>query len=110
MKLMFIGMNGEECMDITEEEKRKIIALISALQPHVKIYLFGSRARGDYSRGSDVDIALDGGRRIERVDVGEVRDVLNETNMLFKFDVVDFHAVQESMRGFILKEGILWKG
>ncbi len=96
-------------MSIQEEDKNKIIRLISALQPDVKIYLFGSQATGKSSRGSDVDIALDAGKKMNRVDVGEIRDVLNETNILYKFDVVDFHGVPENMQKMILSEGILWK-
>ena len=96
-------------MSIREEDKNKIIRLISALQPDVKIYLFGSQATGTSSRGSDVDIALDAGKRMDRVDVGEIRDVLNETNILYKFDVVDFRGVPENMQKMILSEGILWK-
>lgn len=94
---------------INEKHKQIIINLISALQPQVKIYLFGSQATGTATRGSDVDIALDAGSEMERVDVGEVRDVLNATNMLYKFDVVDLHFVPEKMQEMILKEGILWK-
>lgn len=94
---------------IDEKHKQIIINLISALQPQVKIYLFGSQATGTATRGSDVDIALDAGSEMERVDVGEVRDVLNATNMLYKFDVVDLHFVPEKMQEMILKEGILWK-
>ena len=96
-------------MSITEKQKQTIINLIVALQPHVKIYLFGSQATGTQVRGSDVDIALDAGYPMKSADVGEIRDVLNETNMPYKFDVVDFHLVSEDMKAMILKEGILWK-
>lgn len=48
---------------IDEKTKHKIIAVISALMPDVKIYLFGSRARGTNSRTADIDIALDGGEK-----------------------------------------------
>jgi len=99
----------EHTMSISEEDKNKIIRLITALQPDVKIYLFGSQATGTATRGSDVDIALDAGKKMVRVAVGEVRDVLNETNIPYKFDIVDFHGVSENMQKMILKYGILWK-
>ena len=92
-----------------DSDKQKIINLISALRPHARIYLFGSQARGTAVHGSDVDIALDEGTKIERVEVGEVRDVLSATNMSYKIDVVDLHGISKEMRAIILKEGIIWK-
>jgi uncharacterized protein len=82
--------------------------LTLALIPDAKIILFGSRARGDDSHGSDVDIALDAGRKIEFVAVGEVRDVLEATNIPYKVDVLDFYSVSKDMQEMISKEGIQW--
>jgi predicted nucleotidyltransferase len=96
-------------MSIDEKSKQKTIALISALIPDAKIYLFGSRATGRAIQGSDVDIALDTGKPLVRADVGEVRDVLNETYMPYKFDVVDMHSVSLEMQKMIIKERIIWK-
>lgn len=96
-------------MSIREEYKHKVINLITALQPQVKIYLFGSQATGKNTHGSDIDIALDKTTRMTSAEVGEVRDVLNATNIPHKFDVVDFHGVSNDMKEMILQEGILWK-
>jgi len=43
---------------IDEKTKTKVIALISALIPKAKIYLFGSRATGKFSQWSDIDLEL----------------------------------------------------
>ena len=96
-------------MRLEEEFKQKIIAVLSALFPDAKIYLFGSRARGEHGRRSDIDIALDVGKKIERVDVGEARDMLSESNIPYQVDVVDLYGVSEKMRKNILAEGIVWK-
>ncbi|KKQ32391.1 MAG: hypothetical protein US49_C0009G0028 [candidate division TM6 bacterium GW2011_GWF2_37_49] len=96
-------------MSIDESYKRKIINLIAALHPNVKIYLFGSQATGTQVHGSDIDIALDAGQPMIRSEVGEVREVLNATDIPYKIDVVDFHFVHDDMQRMILKEGILWK-
>lgn len=96
-------------MDIKEQDKIKIISLINTLIPNAKIYLFGSFAANTNIPGSDLDIAIDTGSKIERAKIGEIRDVLNATNMVFKFDIVDLNNVPEKMKYMILKEGILWK-
>ncbi len=98
-----------EAYAISESDKAKIIALTCALFPEVKIYLFGSRATGTYSRGSDIDIALDMGKKIDFVAVGELREVLNATNIPQKIDVVDFYSIPEIIRQEILEDKVVWK-
>lgn len=99
----------KEISGIDPEYKRKIIALTSVLMPKAKIYLFGSRAVGNWGGGSDIDICLDTGEPIKRIDLAEVRDILNDINMSHKVDVVDFHSVYSGMQELILEEHILWK-
>lgn len=91
------------------ETKNKIIAIISALVPEAKIYLFGSRARKTHSRTSDIDIAIDANRILPRRDVDELVSVFSATNIRQRIDVVDMHQVPQEMRNSILEEGILWK-
>lgn len=73
-----------------------------ARQYHVKrVILFGSRARGDYCRVSDIDLAVSGGD-IARFSL----DVEEETSTLLKFDVVNLDAaVQPELLTAIEKDG-----
>ena len=66
-----------------------------------KVILFGSRARGDYSPRSDIDLAVSGG------DADLFRlDVEDETSTLLRFGVVDMdHAPQPKLLKSIQKEG-----
>ena len=94
---------------IDEKTKSKIIAVISALMPDVKIYLFGSRARGTNSPSADIDIALDGGKELPVADVDEIKGMFKESNIMYKIDVVDFHSITDLMRREILQERKIWK-
>jgi len=96
-------------MPLKEKYKEKIIAVLSALFPGAKIYLYGSRARGDHGERSDIDVAIDVGKELPRVDVGEARDMLAESNIPYRIDVVDLHGVSKKMRENILRDGVLWK-
>lgn len=89
--------------------QQKIIALIGVLLPEVKIYLFGSRARGKYAQWSDIDLALDAGKRLNPVLVDEIKSVLENTNIPWKIDVVDLYFVSDAMKDSIMKEKIIWK-
>lgn len=68
-----------------------------------KVILFGSRARGDFHRVSDIDLAVTGGN-IARFAL----DVEEETSTLLKFDVVNLDfSVQPELLEAIDREGIL---
>lgn len=94
---------------LDDKTKQKIIAIISALMPTVKIYLFGSRARGTNNARSDIDIALDAGKLLSTVDVDEIKSMLRESNIMYLIDVVDLYQVSDAMRNEILKEKVIWK-
>lgn len=91
------------------EEKKLMIKLLYALFPESKIYLFGSRARGDHKEWSDIDIALDIGRQMTIKELTRAKNVLEALNIPEKIDVVDMHSIPENLKLVILKEGILWK-
>lgn len=91
------------------KDKNKIIALINALIPKAKIYLFGSRARGTNSKWSDIDIALDAGRAIPQLDVAELKDIMTATNLPYKVEIVDFNKVNPIMREAIETDRVIWK-
>ena len=68
-----------------------------------RVVLFGSRARGDYKKTSDIDLAATGGDVVRfSLDADE------ETSTLLSFDVVNLdRAVPEELRESIEKEGIV---
>ena len=68
-----------------------------------KLILFGSRARGDFRRTSDIDLAVSGG------DFARFAlDVEEETSTLLKYDFVDLDRnIKEELLKSIEKEGIL---
>ena len=92
-----------------EETKNKIVALLSALFPTSKIYLYGSRARGDNTQTSDYDIAIDSGKEISRFKIAEAKSILEATNIPCTVDVVDFHSIPEEMKHNIEREKVVWK-
>lgn len=95
--------------NIRRKSTKKIIAIVSALIPEAKIYLFGSRARGTNSEWADIDIALDAGKLLETRDVYELSCMLQESFIKYDIDVVDLYQVSDLMRDQILKDKIIWK-
>ena len=72
----------------------------------VEIYLFGSRARGDFSEYSDVDIAI-----YSESDIGDMltllMEILEEGNFPYKVDIVDLKKAPY-LKEVVQKEGIRW--
>lgn len=68
-----------------------------------QVYLFGSRARGDYKERSDIDLAFRGGRSDEFI-----LAVSEDTNTLLEFDVVDLSLpIQQELLESIERDGVL---
>lgn len=66
-----------------------------------KVILFGSRARGDYRKTSDIDLAVSGGC-IAHFQA----DIEEEVSTLLSFDIVNMDgSVQEELVDSIKREG-----
>ena len=65
--------------------------------------VFGSRAKGNWSENSDIDIAVFG----EGVNVGSLVAQLDELPMPYKFDIVDYNSINScALREHIDRVGI----
>lgn len=91
------------------EEKEKIIGILSVMYPDIKIRLFGSRARGDFRSNSDIDLALDIGRKIKIEELGQIQNLIEALNIPQIVDIADMHRVPSALKENILREGIVWK-
>lgn len=85
--------------------------VLKLLEPYpVRVYLIGSFARGDFRTSSDVDIVVIDSEILPPGKLAEVRECLDESNIPFRIDVVDWREVGEDFHRNVTKEGILWKG
>ncbi len=75
----------------------------------VKVYIFGSRARGDYTPRSDLDLGFLSEEDIS-YELSLLRGILEESNLTFSVDVVDLSKASEEFREAVLKEGRIWIG
>lgn len=93
------------------KHKDDIIKIITAFYPNAKIYLFGSFARGDARASSDIDVAIDVGKRLGIHEYMFLVNLVDALPSSRKVDLVDINrVVDETMKANIQKDGILWKG
>jgi predicted nucleotidyltransferase len=91
------------------KQKEQIIGILNVMYPGIKIILLGSRARGDFKENSDVDLALDIGRKIKVEELAQIQNLIEALNVPQMVDVIDMHRIPADMKDIILKEGIVWK-
>ena len=89
--------------------KDSIIKIITAFYPDAKIYLFGSYSRGTEKQGSDIDVAIDVGKRLNLHERQFLWNLLDALPTVQRIDLVDLYTVPDNMRESILKNGIPWK-
>lgn len=82
-------------------DKLKALPFIEA------VYLFGSRARGDNQRRSDIDLAVKMQSGTDSAQWQEVLDIVDEADTLLEIDCVDLDKADEKFRDRILQEGKL---
>jgi predicted nucleotidyltransferase len=79
---------------LSEEDIESINTVISKRREVEEALIFGSRAKGNYKNGSDVDIVLKG-KNITRDTILSISGELNdETIMPFQFDILNFSTIR----------------
>lgn len=96
---------------LDDKSRQKIIDLCKAIAPAASIWLYGSRARGDFTDRSDVDIALESKKEpIDFFTIAELKDVIAASDIGYKVDVVDFNSISDrDFKENLSGSRVLWK-
>jgi predicted nucleotidyltransferase len=76
------------------------------LPPGVRIWVFGSRAIGRARRYSDLDLAIDVGRRLTIDETAILREAFDECDLPYKVDIVDWHAISDHFREIVAQQRV----
>lgn len=80
---------------LTEEDLDTIIVAIASMPEIKKVILFGSRAKGNYRPGSDVDLAIEADGDSHRVAILLAAKLNEESPLPYMFDVIDADGITE---------------
>lgn len=88
-----------------EKIKKQLLAVIEKNLGRCghKVFLFGSRAKGDAWDRSDIDVGIEGDKPIPSEIKLKIEEELNNLPTLYKFDLVDFKAVSDEFKKETLK-------
>jgi uncharacterized protein len=89
--------------------KDELIAIIKKHLPECRIYLFGSQARETSTQGSDIDLAIDCGATAPQRLMSQIREDIEESNIPYFVDVVDFCEASDTFKEQIIKDMVVWK-
>ncbi len=80
---------------LLDTDMNEIIKTLNEYAEVENALIFGSRAKGNFKNGSDVDIALKG-ISLDFETLNKISCWLNEeTNMPYKFDVLNYDTIKE---------------
>lgn len=96
---------------VSHADQRAIASLLDPLvrQSSAELILFGSRARGDARPTSDIDIALRAPQPIAPDLLAVARQSLEDSNVPFNIDLLDYAAASSEMKRAIDREGVAWR-
>ncbi len=66
------------------------------LPPGARVWAFGSRVAGKVKAYSDLDLLIDAGRRLSLNESAGLGEAFSESDLPWKVDLVDRHAIEES--------------
>lgn len=92
---------------LLDSDMESILIIFNNYPQIEKAVLFGSRAKGNFKNGSDVDIAIIG-EEINFYLVNQISYKLNEeTRMPYKFDILNYQSIKElELKNHIDRVGI----
>jgi len=87
-------MKSNSKYGLIETDLQDIVAVFESNARISSVILFGSRAKGTYNPGSDIDLALKG-NNLDLNDVLEASVQLEELFLGFKFDLIIYDRIKE---------------
>ena len=84
--------------------------LCARLPQEIKAWVFGSRVTGRARRYSDLDLAIDAGRRLSLDELAVLAEAFSDSDLPYKVDLVDWQSADDRWREAIAAKGISLTG
>ena len=100
-------MTGAVHIDLLADHRRLVLDILRANLPgSAKAWVFGSRATGRARRYSDLDLAIDAGRRLTLDETARLSEAFSDSDLPYKVDLVDWHDINDRWRQTIMAERV----
>jgi uncharacterized protein len=92
---MTVENNDTELYGLSTEDLEKLVTILGTNKGVEAAILFGSRAKGTHSNGSDIDIALKG-ETLTLNDILSLKGNIEELNLPYKIDLIIIHRIENN--------------
>lgn len=93
-------------MDAQDEIKKIIFKHLSPKE--YQVFLFGSRSEGNNNPKSDYDVGILGRQPVPTLTLMAIQEELENSDIIFKVDVVDFYQASPRFRELAMKNIKSW--
>ncbi len=93
-------------IDITQGELALVQKILREQVPAAKVWVFGSRVKGAARRGSDLDLAIDAGRKLTVSETSLLAEAFDEAPLPYRVDLVDLQSVSEAFKDIIDRDSV----
>lgn|SRR5690625_3967296 len=87
-------------------EVRRIV--LSRLNGRARVYLYGSCARNQATRTSDIDVGIIPLEPLDPAQLGDIREALEQSNVLLPVDLVNLAEADAEFREHVLRDAVKW--
>lgn len=78
---------------LTDKQRQQLVDVFVDYPSIEAVKIYGSRAKGNYTNTSDIDLAMFG-QNIDRFLIADLLMELNETDIPFLIDAQNYHALK----------------
>lgn len=103
-------MSAAGTLDLNPEHRAIVDRILRAHLPQgAAIWVFGSRVAGRARPYSDLDLAIDAGRRLRLDELGTLAEAFSDSDLPWTVDVIDWHAAGPGFRAAIAADLVPWE-
>lgn len=91
-------------IDLDSGQLTIVKSILKEQVPDYEVRAFGSRVRGNPKPYSDLDLAVLAAQPLGLTQMGRLREAFEESDLLIRVDVLDWHTISDSFRQ-VIEEG-----
>ena len=93
---------------LSERDLKTIFDILEKYPEVKEVHMFGSRAKGSYKQGSDIDLAIMN-PGVNPTSIMRISSAFADSSLPYKIDLVDFHTIQlNDFTDHIIRVGIVF--
>ena len=95
-------------VDLSPKHAKMVEDILSEFASDCEVSVFGSRAMGKAKPWSDLDLLARGAAELPSRRIGRLQEAFEDSDLPFRVDVVDWHAITDTFRHRILTHAIVF--